>query len=56
MRWGERAVEGDLGSNLACALHFFLFFFKKFIYLFMRGTHREAETQAEGKAGSPQGT
>ena len=31
-----------------------LFFFFK-IYLFMRGTQREAETQAEGEAGSLQG-
>ena len=28
------------------------FFFKDFIYLFMRDTEREAETQAEGEAGS----
>ena len=28
------------------------FFFKGFIYLFMRDTQREAETQTEGKAGS----
>ena len=26
--------------------------FKDFIYLFMRDTQREAETQAEGEAGS----
>ena len=36
-----------------------LFFFKDFIYLFMRDTERErereAETQAEGEAGSMQG-
>ena len=32
------------------------FFFKDFIYLFMRDTEREAETQAEGEAGSMQGT
>ena len=31
-------------------------FKKDFIYLFMRDTHREAETQAEGAAGSLQGT
>ena len=30
-------------------------FFKDFIYLFMRDTQREAETQAEGEAGSMQG-
>ena len=29
-------------------------FFKDFIYLFIRDTHREAETQAEGEAGSMQ--
>ena len=28
------------------------FFFKDFIYLFMRDTKREAETQTEGEAGS----
>ena len=28
------------------------FFFKDFIYLFMRDTETEAETQAEGEAGS----
>ena len=34
-----------------------LIFFKDFIYLFMRDTEREreAETQAEGEAGSMQG-
>ena len=31
------------------------FFFKDFIYLFMRDTERETETQAEGEAGSMQG-
>ena len=30
-------------------------FKKYFIYLFMRDTEREAETQAEGEAGSMQG-
>ena len=29
----------------------FLFIFKDFIYLFIRDTQREAETQAEGEAG-----
>ena len=33
----------------------FLLFFKDFIYLFLRDTQREAETQAEGEAGSMQG-
>ena len=38
-------------------LHADLFYiFKDFIYLFMRDTQREAETQAEGEAGSMQGT
>ena len=34
-----------------------IFFFKDFIYLFMRDTQREreAETQAEGEAGPMQG-
>ena len=32
-----------------------LFFFKVFIYLFMRDRDRGAETQAEGEAGSMQG-
>ena len=36
-----------------CCLLFFSF--KDFIYLFMRDTQREAETQAEGEAGSLQG-
>ena len=32
-----------------------LYFFKDFIYLFMRDTQRETETQAEVEAGSLQG-
>ena len=32
----------------------FIYFFKDFIYLFMRDTEREAETQAEGEAGPMQ--
>ena len=35
--------------------YFFVYFFKDFIYLSMRDIEREAETQAEGKAGSMQG-
>ena len=31
------------------------YYFKDFIYLFMRDTEREAETRAEGEAGSMQG-
>ena len=34
------------------ALSFFLFLKKYFIYLFIRDTEREAETQAEEEAGS----
>ena len=34
--------------------HFIFIFFKDFMYLFMRDTGREAETQAEGEAGSMQ--
>ena len=30
----------------------FVVFFKDFVYLFMRDTKKEAETQAEGEAGS----
>ena len=32
-----------------------LLFFKDFIYLFMRDTERDPETQAEGEAGSMRG-
>ena len=32
-----------------------MYTFKDFIYLFVRHTEREAETQAEGEAGSMQG-
>ena len=32
------------------------FYFEDFIYLFMRDTHTEAETQAEGETGSLPGT
>ena len=35
---------------------FIFYFFKDFIYLFMRDTQRESETQAEGEVGSLQGT
>ena len=34
---------------------YFKIFFKDFTYLFMRDTQREAETWAEGEAGSSQG-
>ena len=40
---------------MACPLGLFIYLFKDFIYLFMRDTQKEAETQAEGEAGSMQG-
>ena len=48
------AIKGNLPTGLGKIYSFF--FFKIFIYLFMRDTQREAETQAEGEAGSMQGT
>ena len=42
--------QQPLGSCPGCGT---VFFFKD--YLFMRDTHREAETQAEGEVGSMQG-
>ena len=39
----------------ACTVQLLFYFFKDFIYLFMRDTEREAETQAEGEAGYLQG-
>ena len=39
-------------QSLHLYLYFILSFFKDFIYLFIRDTEREAETQAEGEAGS----
>ena len=43
-------------NTLISIFYFILFYFKDFIYLFMRDTEREreAETQAEGEAGSMQ--
>ena len=43
-------------QSLECPTPDFDFFLKDFIYLFMRDTQREAETQAEGEAGSSWGT
>ena len=42
-------------NSLLSAKAFLFFFLKDFIYLFVRDTEREAETQAEGEAGSLQG-
>ena len=48
----------SLSGILTIVLRFLFLFFKDFIYLCMRDTEkeREAETQAEGEAGSMQGT
>ena len=43
-------MTSSLGS-----LHLFICLFKDLIYLFMRDTEKEAETLAEGEAGSLQG-
>ena len=42
-------------SNFQTYVLLFLKFLKDFIYLFMKDTDREAETQAEGEAGSLKG-
>ena len=50
-------VSGDLrypSSSVLTVCDLLLFYFKDFIYVFMRDSHREAETQAEGEAGSLQ--
>ena len=41
----------ELGTTCKAFIYFILFF-KDFVYLFMRDPEREAETQAEGEAGS----
>ena len=51
----ERALGVNLHLFSWDGPSFFFFFFKDFIYLFMRDTEKEAETQAEGGAGSMQG-
>ena len=43
-------------QNVSLFLMILIIFKKDFIYLFMRDTQREAETRAEGEAGSMQGT
>ena len=42
----------DVFYIMAKCSDFYFFFFLDFIYLFMRDTEREAETQAGGEAGS----
>ena len=44
-----------MGHRHACLLSPSHFLKKDFIYLFMTDTQREAETQAEGEAGSLRG-
>ena len=62
MPWAEGSAKplSHRGCpDLLFLLNVSFFFFKDFIYLFMRDTQREreteAETQAEGEAGSMQG-
>ena len=50
----HRFQEIHLGCDLI--IFFIFYFFTNLIYLFMRDTQREAETQVEGEAGSMQGT
>ena len=45
-------MEGRQSHFPAPAKFILLFDFRDFIYLFMRDTEREAETKAEGEAGS----
>ena len=47
-------MEGVYLSILGIEMVLKYLFFKDFIYLFMRDTEREAETQAEGEASSLQ--
>ena len=47
-------MESEVGLELM-TLRSFYYFFKDFMYLFIRDTVREAETQAGGEAGSLQG-
>ena len=49
--WGHLGVRSGRRKH-ALKLLYLLFFKKDFIYLFMRDAQREAETQAEGEAGS----
>ena len=56
--WGLRARQSrrDGQAGLGERLYLIIYiYFKDFIYLFIRDTQREAETQAEGEAGSMQG-
>ena len=45
----------SLDSEVIIIMLLYYAFLKYFIYLFMRDTQREAETQAEGEVGSMQG-
>ena len=50
-------MSGTSYSYICCNFTYMVtaIFKNDFIYLFMRDTEREAETQAEGEAGSMQG-
>ena len=54
----QACADGDLGTLLSGKSKFLItsfYFFEDFIYLFVRDTETQAETQAEGEAGSLQG-
>ena len=61
MRGDPACLQASYGSPVGAKpksdfpILLFLLFFKDFMYLFMRDTEREADTQAEGEAGSLQG-
>ena len=44
-----------MSTLVSCHVTKYAFFFKDFIYSFMREREREAETQAKGEAGSMKG-
>ena len=48
-----QSFNGEKGKDIAHVLKSLTHYFKKdFIYLLMRNTEKEAETRAEGEAGS----
>ena len=57
LRWTDvHSMPWETSSKMASWVHTSPYlFFKDFIYLFMRDTVKEAETQAEGEAGSLRG-
>ena len=61
-KWGQvsMTVQEAVTQRTCCSERnpsrdIYLFIFKDFIYLFVRETEREAETQAEGEAGPLRG-